>query len=52
MDGNVGIGTTNPLYKLDVSGTGRFTDNVTAPTFIGALSGNASSATTAGSTAD
>ena len=43
--GNVGIGTTNPLYKLDVAGTGRFTGNVTAPTFIGALSGNASTAT-------
>jgi hypothetical protein len=26
--GNVGIGTTNPIYKLDVSGTGRFTDDL------------------------
>ncbi|RKX45680.1 MAG: hypothetical protein DRP27_03530 [Thermotogae bacterium] len=27
--GNVGIGTTNPGYKLDVAGTGRFTSNLT-----------------------
>ena len=33
-DGNVGIGTTEPTYKLDVSGTGRFTGNVTALDFI------------------
>ncbi|RKZ92386.1 MAG: hypothetical protein DRQ43_09105, partial [Gammaproteobacteria bacterium] len=27
-DGNVGIGTTSPTYKLDVAGTGRFTGDV------------------------
>ena len=33
-DGSVGIGTTSPGYKLDVSGTGRFTSTVTATNFI------------------
>lgn len=32
--GNVGIGNTNNTYKLDVSGTGRFTSTVTATNFI------------------
>jgi hypothetical protein len=33
--GNVGIGTASPAYTLDVSGTGRFTSNVTASRFYG-----------------
>ena len=32
--GRVGIGTGSPGYKLDVSGTGRFTSTVTATNFI------------------
>ena len=33
--GNVGIGNTNPAYKLDVSGTGRFTGNLTCSGYVG-----------------
>ena len=33
-NGNVSIGNTNDTYKLDVSGTGRFTSTVTATNFI------------------
>jgi hypothetical protein len=43
--GNVGIGTTTPSQKLHVIGNAIVSGTVTAPTFIGALSGNASSAT-------
>jgi hypothetical protein len=32
--GNVGIGTTSPGYKLDVSGTGRFTDILRSDKFL------------------
>ena len=39
ISGDVGIGTTSPSYKLDVSGTGRFTGNLTA-TLIGNVTGN------------
>jgi hypothetical protein len=35
-DGNVGIGTTSPTYKLDVSGTAR----TTTGTYLGTSSGN------------
>ena len=42
---NVGIGTTNPTSALTVIGNGTFTGIVTATTFIGALTGNATNAT-------
>jgi len=42
---NVGIGTTNPTSKLTITGDVLATGVVTATTFIGALTGNASSAT-------
>lgn len=32
-DGNVGIGETNPSYKLDVNGTGRFTGQLTSDSY-------------------
>jgi len=42
---NVGIGTTNPTSALTVTGNGTFTGVVTATTFIGALTGTATTAT-------
>jgi len=35
--GNIGIGTTSPSYKLDVSGTGYISDTLTLPKATGAL---------------
>ena len=43
-DGNVGIGTTNPGYKLDVHGTANV-GALTATSVSGPLSGNADTAT-------
>ena len=45
IGGNLGIGSTNPTSKLYVVGDGYFTGIVTATTFIGSLTGTASSAT-------
>ena len=42
---NVGIGTTTATSTLTVTGSGKFTGIVTASQFVGALTGNASSAT-------
>ncbi len=42
--GNAGIGTTNPTSKLSVVGDANFTGVVTATTFVGALSGTATTA--------
>jgi hypothetical protein len=51
--GNVGIGKTSPTYRLDVSGSGNFTNGLTvtgsliAPSITGSLQGTASWATNA-----
>jgi len=41
IEGNIGIGTTSPGYKLDVSGTGRFTN----PVIVGTPTGDTHAAT-------
>ena len=33
-DGDIGIGTTSPSHKLDVTGTGRFTSTLTCQTLV------------------
>jgi hypothetical protein len=43
-NGYLGIGTTNPTSNLYVNGDGRFIGNVTATTFIGNLTGTATTA--------
>jgi len=45
VNGKIGIAKTDPSVPLDVVGAGTFTGTVTAPTFSGALSGNATTAT-------
>jgi hypothetical protein len=42
---NVGIGTTNPTSALTVSGNGSFTGVVTATSFVGSVTGTATTAT-------
>ena len=46
-NGNIGVGTTSPTTNFHVSGNAKVSGSVTATTFVGALSGNASSATKA-----
>jgi len=44
-NGNVGIGTTNPIYKLDVAGTGRFTGALTLDTDLTVANGGSGAST-------
>ena len=46
-NGKIGINKTRPTSFLDVAGTGAFTGQVTAPTFIGDLNGTINTLTTA-----
>lgn len=51
-NGNVGVGTTNPTYKLDVAGNGRFTTDIMVNSIsIGKGSGSLASNTIIGLTA-
>jgi hypothetical protein len=47
LSGNIGIGSTQPTVPLDVVGNARFTGIITATTFVGNLTGTATTATTA-----
>ena len=50
--GNLGIGTDNPTYKLDVYGTGHFTGNLTVDgTISGTVTGTSSQVTITSDTA-
>ncbi|RJP45861.1 MAG: hypothetical protein C4584_02465 [Armatimonadetes bacterium] len=40
QNGNIGIGTTNPAYKLDTQGTGSFSDTLTLGSTIALPNGN------------
>lgn len=33
--GNIGVGTSSPIFKLDISGNGRFTSDIRSPNFYG-----------------
>ena len=44
LSGNLGLGNTNPTSKLSVQGDGNFTGVVTATTFVGSLTGTATTA--------
>ena len=46
-NGKIGINKTRPTSFLDVAGTGAFTGQVTAPTFLGDLNGTINTLTTA-----
>jgi len=45
--GNIGIGSTQPTVPLDVVGNAKFTGTITASSFVGNLTGTATTATTA-----
>ncbi len=50
VNGNIGIGTTNPISKLDLVGDGKFTGVITATTFNGQLNSAIGTVTTLNAT--